>query len=105
MNQCVLSAIGNYYANSNNIIFIIKDPKLYVPVVSKGQPKTIKTSEERIWRISVFKWMRTKMQQTSIDIFLESKFIGVNRLFVLIYLNQDDNAKGYSLCKSLWPNW
>ena len=45
------------------------------------------------------------MQQTSIDIFLESKFIGVNRLFVLIYLNQDDNAKGYSLCKSLWPNW
>ena len=48
MNQCVLSAIGNYYANSNNIIFIIKDPELYVPVVSKGQPKTIKTSEERI---------------------------------------------------------
>ena len=98
MNQCVLSAIGNYYANSNNITFIIKDPKLYVPVVSKGQPKTIKTSEERIWRISVFKWMRTKMQQTSIDIFIDI-------LFVLIYLNQDDNAKGYSLCKSLWPNW
>ena len=60
MNQCVLSAIGNYYANSNNIIFIIKDPKLYVPVVSKGQPKTIRTSEERIWRISVFKWYKSE---------------------------------------------
>ena len=24
---------------------------------------------------------------------LESKFVGVNKLFVLIYSNQDDNAK------------
>ena len=33
---CVLSAVGNDNndANSNNIIFIIKDTKLYVPVVT-----------------------------------------------------------------------
>ena len=27
--------------------------------------------------------------------FLKSNFVGVNRLFVLIYWNQDDNAKRY----------
>ena len=27
--------------------------------------------------------------------FLESNFVGVNRLFVLIYSNQDDNAKRF----------
>ena len=34
-NYCVLSAAGNDNANGNddNIIFIIKDTKLYVPVV------------------------------------------------------------------------
>ena len=25
--------------------------------------------------------------------FLESNFVGVNRLFVLVYSNQDDNSK------------
>ena len=35
-NYCVLSALGadNVNANSNNIIFIIKDIKFYVPVVT-----------------------------------------------------------------------
>ena len=27
--------------------------------------------------------------------FLESDFVGVSRLFVLVYSNQDDNAKRY----------
>ena len=31
--------------------------------------------------------------------FLKSNFVGVNRLFVLIYSNQDDNAKRY---KAWW---
>ena len=48
MNHCVLSAAGadNDNANSNNIIYTIKDRKLYVPVftLSAKQPKTIKTS-------------------------------------------------------------
>ena len=42
---CVLSEAGanNNNANSDNIIFIIKDTKLYVPVVNKRQSKTIKS--------------------------------------------------------------
>ena len=41
--------------------------------------------------------------------FLESKFVGVNRLFVLVYSDQNDNAKrfktrGYYLLKSVIDN-
>ena len=38
--------------------------------------------------------MIIKTRQTSIDIF-ESNFVEVNRLFVLAYSNQDDNAKRF----------
>ena len=31
-----------------------------------------------------------------IDVFLESNFAGVNRLFVLLYSNQDANAKRFN---------
>ena len=43
---CVLSEAGannNNNANSDNIIFSIKDTKLCVPVVNKRQSKTIKS--------------------------------------------------------------
>ena len=45
---CILSVAGtendvNDNNNANNIIFTIKDTKLYVPVISKRQSKTIKT--------------------------------------------------------------
>ena len=42
---CVLSEAGanNNNANSDNIIFTIKDTKLYAPVVNKRQSKTIKS--------------------------------------------------------------
>ena len=47
--HCILATGGtdNYDANSNNIIFTIKDTNLYVPVVTfsaKKQPKTVKIS-------------------------------------------------------------
>ena len=52
MNHCILSIAGaDDNANSNNIIFTIKDTKLYVPVITlsaKKQPKTIKTSSQRV---------------------------------------------------------
>ena len=35
--------------------------------------------------------------------FLESNFVGVNRLFVLIYSNQDDNAKRFKSKKIYLP--
>ena len=43
---CVLASSGNDNADadSNSIIFTIKDTKLYVPVISKREPETVKTS-------------------------------------------------------------
>ena len=35
--------------------------------------------------------------------FLESKFVGVNRLFVLFYSNEDDNAKRFKAGKYYLP--
>ena len=49
LNHCALSGNGNDNtdADPNDVIFTIKNTKLYVPcslIVSKRQPKTIKTS-------------------------------------------------------------
>ena len=33
--------------------------------------------------------------------FLESNFAGVNRLFVLAYSNEDDNAKRFQACENI----
>ena len=49
MNHCFLSAFGkdNTDADYNNIVFTIKDTKLYVPIVTlsaKDNQKLIKTS-------------------------------------------------------------
>ena len=35
--------------------------------------------------------------------FLESNFVGVNRLFVLVHPNQDDNAKRFNAGKYYLP--
>ena len=59
--------------------------------------------------------MRIKIWQINLDIFpnqilLESIFAGVNRLFILIYTNQDDNSKRfkgkiYYLLKGIIKNY
>ena len=36
-----------------------------------------------------------KIQQKGLDFFLELNLVGVNRLFVLVYTNQDDSSKGF----------
>ena len=64
---CVLSAAGadnvnnnfNDNANGNNIIFTIQDIKLHAPIVTLSQEtiKTIKTSYQRIWKISLLEWI------------------------------------------------
>ena len=64
---CVLSAAGadnvsnnvNDNASGNNIIFTIKDIKLHVSIVTLSQEtiKTIKTSYQRIWNISLLEWI------------------------------------------------
>ena len=93
---CILSANGNNNDNdnANNIIFTIKDTKLYTPVVtlsardnqklsklvSKGSERSICWNEHKI---------KTENKNTTNQYryFLESNFVGVNRLFVLVYSN------------------
>ena len=75
---CVLSADGNDIdnANSNNIIFTIKDTKLYVPVVTLSTRDNQKLSkllskgfERSVYCNEYKKKVIVKMQQMNIDIF------------------------------------
>ena len=63
---------GNTNANPSNIIFTIKGTKLYVPVVTEN-----------------------KNTANKYRYFLESSFVEVNRLFLLLYSNQDDSFKRF----------
>ena len=70
---------------------------------SKWQAKIIKTSWQKIWKIVYRNEYKTKSENqkatSKYRYFLESNFVGVNRLFVLVYTNQDANAKKYNAQK------
>ena len=100
---CALSAAGADNADANsNIIFTIKDTKLYVPVITlsaKDNQKLLKFPHTGFKRSVYWNKYKTKSEKKSTTkeyrYFLESVFLGVKRLFVLTYSNQDDNAKRY----------
>ena len=106
---CLLSAAGNDNVNNNdsdNIFFPIKGTKLYVPAVTlsaKDKQKVSKLPSKGFER-SVY-WNEYKIKSESKKTtneyrdFLESSFVGVNRLFVLVYINQDANAKRFNARK------
>ena len=119
--HCVLSVAGtdNAYANNddNDIISTIKDIKLYVTVV----PLSVKVNQKlsklvsKGFERSVY-WNEYKTKTDNKDttnkfrFFLESNFVGVNRLFVLIYSNSDAaskifKAKRYYLPKGTIDNY
>ena len=85
---CVLTAgDDNADANPNNIIFTIKDTKLYVPVVNLSARDNKKLSKlfGRVFEGSVYlNEYRTNSENknTTNDYrcFLKSNFVGVNRL-------------------------
>ena len=102
-NPCVLSSNGNDSdANSNNIIFTIKDTKLHVPVVTLSAKDNRRLSKllSKGFERSVF-WNENKTKSENKNTtneyryFLESNFVGVNKLYVLVYSNANDNAKRY----------
>ena len=41
--------------------------------------------------------VRIKIRQNKYRYFFESNFVGVNRLFVLVYTNEDNNAKRFKI--------
>ena len=99
---------GNY--NDNNIIFTIKDAKLYVPVVTllprnnQKLSKLLSKGFERSVYWSEYKTKsETKNRTNEYRYFLESNFVGVNRLFVLIYLNRDNDVKRFVTQKYYLP--
>ena len=85
---CVLSAAGNdnTNANPNNIILTIKNTKLYVPTVTLKVKDNQKLSKHFSKEIegSIY-WNKYKTKN----------FIGVNRLVVLVYSNQDFNSRRF----------
>ena len=100
---CVLSVacvdnINNI--NSDNIIFTIKDTKWYVPVVTLSARENQKLSRllSKGFERSVY-WNKYKAKSENknttnqLRYYHESNFVGVNRLFVLVYTNEGDNAK------------
>ena len=101
-NHCVLSAVGadNDNANPNNIIFTMKDTKLYVfgvTLSAKDNQKLSKLPRKRSERSVYWNEFKTKSENKSTTndykYFLGLKFVGVNGLLVLVYSNQDANSK------------
>ena len=97
-NQCVLAAAGIDNINTNdNIILTVKNTKLYVSVVILSAKDNQKLSELLSKESKISKYWneyktKRKNKNTTIEYryFLESNFIGINRLFFSIYPNQNN---------------
>ena len=104
----VIAAAGvdNDNANDNSIIFTIKDAKLYVPVFTlsaKDNQKLLELLSKGFGRSVYWNEYKTKSENENTTkeyrYFLESNFIGVNKLFVFVYSNRDNNAKKYKVLR------
>ena len=86
-NYCVLSAAGNDNANDDDIIFTIKDTKLYVPVVTlsvRDNQKLTKLFSQGFERSAYWNEYKTKSENKYITnkygYFLDSDFVGVKQI-------------------------
>ena len=91
-----LAGVENDNAHSNNLIFTIKDTKLYVPVVIASgkdnqnyQNLLAKDLKDQFIRTNVKRKYKNKNTTNEHRYFLES------RLFVLIYFNRDNDVKEF----------
>ena len=112
--QCISSVLDNENdnanADSNDIIFTIKDTKLYVTVVTVSVQDNQKLSKlhSKEFETSVY-WIEYKTENANENTtnkyryFIESDFVGVNRLFVLISPNQDNSVKRFKGKKYYLP--
>ena len=103
-----MSAAGTDNANAdfNNVIVTIKDTKLHVHVVTLSAKDNQKLSKclSKGLKISVYlNEYKTKSGNKNTTnecrYFLESNFVGVNRVFVSVYINQDVDAKRFNVRK------
>ena len=114
-----MSAAGNDNANVNddNIIFTIKDIELYVPVLtlsSRDNQKLTKLLSKGFERSVYWNEYKTKSKNKNTTneyrYFLKSNFVGVSRLFVLVYSYRDAKSKifktqRYYLSKGINDNY
>ena len=90
--ECVLSA------DAGNAVFIIKDTKLYVPVVTLSKEDNNKEQQNKDFQRPIY-WNEYKTKEQNENaannvfkyINLDPSFQGVNRLFVMAYLRGGDN--------------
>ena len=77
----------------------MKDAKLYIPTLTlsaKDNQKVLTKGFERSIYWNEYKTKSGNKNTTNeYRYFLESCFLGLNRLFVLVYSNQDNNAKRF----------
>ena len=97
-----VAGADNTDANPNNIILTIKTIKLYVTVVislARDNQKLSKLHSKGLER-SVY-WNKYKIKsenkitKNEFKYFVKSNFVGVYRLFVLVYWNKEDYAKRF----------
>ena len=119
--HCVLSVAGTDNADGNNgvnnVCFTIKDTKLSIPVVTlsaRDNEKLSKLFSKRFERSVYWNEYKTKSyyknKTSKFSFFLESNFFGTDRLFFLVYTNQDTSskifkAKRYCLPKRIIDNY
>ena len=95
-----MAGSDNVNADSNGILFTIKDTKLYVHIVTfsaKDNQILSKFFNKGFGRSVYWNEYKTKSENENTTnkhrYFLESNFVAVNWLCALTYLNQDDNVK------------
>ena len=109
---CVLATSGadNSSKDSDNTIFFVKNTKLFVLVVrlsarynqklskrlNKGFERSVHQNEYKIKS-------QNKYTTNEFRYFFESNFVGVNRLFVLVYPNQNDDFTRFETRKYYLP--
>ena len=99
------AAVNDNFINNDNVnnnIFTIKATKLYVTVVTlsaRDNQKLSKFLSKGFERLVCWNEYKTKSEnkntRNEFRYFLGSNFVGVNRLFGLVYSNQDDNSKRF----------
>ena len=103
---CVLSAGGvdhvNGNANDNIILFLLSKTQNYVPVVAllaRDNQKLSNLLSKGFERSVYWNKYKTKSENKATAneyrYVLESNFLGVNRLFVLVYLNRNNDVKWF----------
>ena len=97
-NNIILININNYYS------------KLYVPVATlsaRDNQKLSKLLDKGSERLVYWKEYKTKSENKNTTnecrYFPESNFVGVNRLFVLVYSNEGENAKRFKAKRYYLP--